>query len=105
MRIKTENVKESLEPVDVDKAGSDRFRSIRRRDTWSEQNVCTAWILYRVFKSRDYKDLSRKNPFDHVSLFDEETRDVKRELDDIDNKFDDARAAKLKFNNIQKCTH
>ena len=73
-----------------------RFRSIRRRDTWSEQNVCTAWILYRVFKSRDYGDLSRKNPFDHVSLSDEETSDVKKELDDIDNKFDDARAAKLK---------
>ena len=58
MRIKTENVKESLEPVDVDKAGW--FRSIRRMDTWSEQNGCPAWILYRVFKSRDYEDLSRK---------------------------------------------
>ena len=33
-----------------------------------------------------------KNPFDHVSLSDEETRDVKKELDDIDNKFYDARA-------------
>ena len=37
-----------------------------------------------------------KNPFDLVRLSDEETRDVKKELDDIDNKFDDARAAKLK---------
>ena len=37
-----------------------------------------------------------KNPFDHVSLSDEETRDVKKELDDIDNKFYDARADKLK---------
>ena len=64
---------------------------------------------------RDYEDLSvhntsvhmfldpvtmgicpEKNPFDHVSLSDEESRDVKKELDDIDNKFDDARAAKLK---------
>ena len=52
--------------------------------------------MYRVFKSRDYGDLSRKNTFDPVSLSDEETRDVKKELDDIDNKFDDARAAKLK---------
>ena len=37
-----------------------------------------------------------KNPFDHVSLSKEEARDVKKELDDIDNKFDEARAAKLK---------
>ena len=37
-----------------------------------------------------------KNPFDHVSLSNEETRDNKKELDDIENKFDDARAAKLK---------
>ena len=44
----------------------------------------------------NYGDSSRKNPFDHVSLSDEETRDVKKELDDIDNKFDDARAARLK---------
>ena len=45
--------------------------------------------------------MSRKNPFDHVSLSVEETRDVKKELDDIDNKFDDARAAKLiTYNNI-----
>ena len=40
--------------------------------------------------------MSRKNPFDHVRLSDEETRDVEKELDDIDTKFDDARAAKLK---------
>ena len=37
-----------------------------------------------------------KNHFDHVSLSDEETRDIKKELDDIDNKFDDARAGKSK---------
>ena len=36
-----------------------------------------------------------KNPFDHVSLSDEESRDVKKELDNIDNTFDEARAAKL----------
>ena len=30
-----------------------------------------------------------KNHFDHVSLSDEETRDIKKELNDIDNKFDD----------------
>ena len=35
-----------------------------------------------------------KNPFDHGSL--SETRDIKKEPDDIDNKFDDAIAAKLK---------
>ena len=37
-----------------------------------------------------------KNHLDHMSLSDEETRDIKKELDDIDNKFDDARAAKSK---------
>ena len=37
-----------------------------------------------------------KNPFDHVSLSEGEARDVKKELDDIDNKFDEARSAKLK---------
>ena len=46
MRIKTENVEESLEPVDVDKAV---FRSIKRRDRWSEQNVCGAWIQQSRF--------------------------------------------------------
>ena len=40
--------------------------------------------------------MSIKNPFDHVSLSDEETSDVKKGLDDNDNKFDDARATKLK---------
>ena len=37
-----------------------------------------------------------KNPFDHDSFSEEEARYVKKELDDIDNKFDEARAAKLK---------
>ncbi len=37
-----------------------------------------------------------KNLFDHVRLSDEETRDIKKELDDIDNKFEDARAGKSK---------
>ena len=31
-----------------------------------------------------------------MSLSDEETRDIKKELDDINIKFDDARGAKLK---------
>ena len=38
-----------------------------------------------------------RNSFDHVSLSDEESRDVKKELDDIDNKFDEVRAAKLQW--------
>ena len=42
-------------------------------------------------------DLSRKNPFDHLSLSNEETRDHKKELDDIYNNFDKARAAKVKL--------
>ena len=52
--------------------------------------------MYRVFKSRDCGDLSRKNPFHPMSLSIKETREVKKELDDIDNKFDEAREAKLK---------
>ena len=57
MRIKTENVKESLEPVDVDKAGSEASEE----GTHSlSKIVAHAWILYRVFKSKDYEDLSRR---------------------------------------------
>ena len=37
--------------------------------------------------------MSRENPIDHVSLFDEESTDAKKEIDDIDNKFDEARVA------------
>ena len=45
-----------------------------------------------------------KNPFDHVSLSNEESRAVKKGLDDSDNKFDEARAAKLQCStdDIQK---
>ena len=53
-------------------------------------SLCTIQ-LYRVVRSSDHGDLSRKNPFDHASLSDEETRDVKKELDEIDKKFDEAR--------------
>ena len=38
--------------------------------------------------------MSKENPFDHVSLSDEESTDAKKELDDIDNKFDEARVTK-----------
>ena len=44
-------------------------------------------------------EICPKNLFDHVSLSEEEARDVKKELDDIDNKFDEARAAE------SKCSH
>ena len=37
--------------------------------------------------------MSRENPYDHVSLSDEESTDAKKETDDIDNKFDKARVA------------
>ena len=40
----------------------------------------------------------KKNPFDRVSLSDEETRDVKKELDEMDKKFD--RAEELNANTI-----
>ena len=36
------------------------------------------------------RDLSRRNPFDHASLSNEETRDVKKELVEIEKKFDGA---------------
>ena len=52
-------------------------------------SLCTIQ-LYRVVRSSDHGDLSRKNPFDHASLSDEETRDVKKKLDEIDKKFDAA---------------
>ena len=46
-----------------------------------------------------------KNPFDHVSFSDEESRDVKKEFDVIDNKFDEARTANYSaFNNNIKVT-
>ena len=47
-------------------------------------------------KVQDHGDLSRKNPFDNVSLSDEESTDAKKQLHDIDNKFEEARLAKLK---------
>ena len=53
-------------------------------------SLCTIQ-LYRVVRSSDHGDLSRQNPFDHASLSDEETRDVKKKLDEIDKKFDEAR--------------
>jgi hypothetical protein len=53
-------------------------------------SLCTIQ-LYIVFRSSDPGDLSRKNPFDHASLSDESTRDVKKELDEIDKKFDEPR--------------
>ena len=76
--------------------------------TLIQQSRCvyTVHISTRGFVSAQYKCTEfldsvtmgicpEKNPFDHVSLSDEESRDVKKELDDIDNKFDEARAAKL----------
>ena len=37
--------------------------------------------------------MSRENPYDHLSLSNEESTDAKKELDDIDFKFDKARVA------------
>ena len=54
--------------------------------------------VYRVVKSSDHGDLSRRNPFDHTSLSNKETRDAKKELDEIDKKFDGA--AELNANKI-----
>ena len=43
-----------------------------------------------------------KNPFDHASLSNKETKDVKKELDEIDKKFDEARGVKSKKQLITK---
>ena len=47
--------------------------------------------MFIVVRSSDHGDMSRRNPFDHASLSNEETRYVKKELDEIDKKFDKAR--------------
>ena len=54
--------------------------------------------VYRVVRSSDHGDLSRRNPFDNASLSNKETRDAKKELDEIDKKFD--AAAELNANKI-----
>ena len=84
---------ESFEPVDVDKAGSEA----------SEEGIHGLSKMVALFGyCTEFLNpgttgiCPERNPFDHVSLSDEETRDVKKELDDIDNKFSDARADKLK---------
>ncbi len=43
--------------------------------------VQVALFLYGVVRSSDHGDLSRKKPFDHASLSNEETRVVKKELE------------------------
>ena len=59
--------------------------------------------MYRVVRSSDHGDLSRRNPFDHASLSNEETRDVKKELDEIDKKFDGAEELNANtINNYEK---
>ena len=84
----------ALEPGDIDKAGSEASEE----GTHGLSKMFALFVYCtEFFKSRDYEDLSReKNHFDHVSLSDEEIRDIKKELDDVENKFDEARAAKLK---------
>ena len=56
--------------------------------------------VYRIGKSNDHGAVSRRNPFDHARLSNKETRDVKKELDEIDKKFDRARGVKCKY--VQK---
>ena len=51
--------------------------------------------LYIVTRS-NHGDLSGQNPVDHASLSNEETRNIKKELDEIDKKFDEARGVKFK---------
>ena len=60
-------------------------------------SLCTIQ-LYRVVRSSDHGDLSRQNAVDRASLSNEETRDIKKELDEIDKKFDEARGVKSKYN-------
>ena len=59
--------------------------------------------MYRVVRSSDHGDLTRRNPFDNASLSNEETRDVKKELDEIDKKLDGAEELNAnKINNHEK---
>ena len=64
-------------------------------------HISTRGFVSAQYKCTEFLDpvtmgICPKNPFDHVSLSEEEARDVKKELDDIDNKVYDARAAKSK---------
>ena len=61
-------------------------------------SLCTIHCMYRVVRSSDHGDLSRQNPVDRASLSNKETRDIKKELDEIDKKFDEARGGKSKYN-------
>ena len=65
------------------------YRSVHgsRRGFVSAQYKCTE-ILDPVTMG-----ICPKNTFDHVSFSEGEARDIKKELDDIDNKFDEARSA------------
>ncbi len=84
---------DSFEPVDVDKAGSEATEE-------GIHGLSKMVILFgyctEFLNPGTTEICPERNLFDHVSLSDEETRDVKKELDDIDNKFYDARADKLK---------
>ena len=69
-------------------------------DVYRSVHICTSSFVsvhntqvYRVVRSSDEGDLSRRNPFDHVSFSNEGTTDIKKELDEIDKKFDEARGA------------
>ena len=42
--------------------------------------------MYIVVRSSDHWDFSRKSPFDRESLFNEETKDFEKELDEIEEK-------------------
>jgi hypothetical protein len=46
--------------------------------------------VYRVIRSSDHGDLSRKKSFDHAGLSNEDTGDVKEELDESDKNIDEA---------------
>ena len=60
-------------------------------------SLCTIQV-YRVVRSSDHGDLFRRYPFYHASFSNEETTDIKKELHEIDNNFDEARGAKSKYN-------
>ena len=67
-----------------------RHSSLNKGYHWLTQySLCTIQV-YRVVRSSDHGDLSRKKSFDHAGLSNEETGDVKEELDEIDKKVDEA---------------
>ena len=72
-----------------------RHSSLSIGSHWLTQYFLCAKKVYRVVRSSDHGDLSRKKTFDNAGLSNEETGDVKEELDEIDKKDEKVLGTKL----------